>query len=176
MENEWSLDEDGVPHRKAARAILRDRLGRVLLMLGHDIDDEQHKWWFTVGGGFDDESPREGVAREVREETGLNIAVDRFIGPVVDRHACMHFFKETRHQDELFFLVDVDEEEISSIQTGCEFTELEKELIDDFRWWTVEEIRLAQSNGVTFYPAQLGELLEKWWPNWDGNIVRIYEE
>lgn len=173
---EWPLDEDGIPHRQAARAVLRDPEGRVLLILGHDIDDVEHKWWFTVGGGLNGEEPREGLAREVYEETGLKIHPERFIGPVLDRSSSFHFARMTRRQDELFFLVDLSAEELKEIRAGHSLTHLEKQVLDEFRWWDIEHIRLAQAEGVTFYPVGLDTFLERWWPQWDGVTLHTHEE
>lgn len=51
-ENEWPVDADGYPHRQAARVILFDENGRLLLAKGHDRDQPERQWWFTIGGGI----------------------------------------------------------------------------------------------------------------------------
>ncbi len=49
---------------------------RVLLAHRRDID-----WWNLPGGGMEpDETVEEAMRREVREETGLEVAVERLIG------------------------------------------------------------------------------------------------
>jgi len=49
---------------------------RVLLAHRRDID-----WWNLPGGGMEpDETVEEAMRREVREETGLDVAVERLIG------------------------------------------------------------------------------------------------
>lgn len=61
------------------RAVLFDHSGRTLL-LQYDAD---HGWWAFPGGKLrEDESPEEGLRREVREETGLAVEVVR---PVLTR-------------------------------------------------------------------------------------------
>jgi len=50
--------------------------GRVLLGLRRDID-----WWNLPGGGMDaGETVDEAICREVREETGLEVEVERLVG------------------------------------------------------------------------------------------------
>ena len=57
-------------------ATITDETGRVLLVHRTDCD-----WWCQPGGGLESgEAPWEGVAREVREETGLEVAVERLVG------------------------------------------------------------------------------------------------
>ena len=50
--------------------------GRVLLAHRRDID-----WWNLPGGGMEsDETVDEALCREVREETGLEVQVERLVG------------------------------------------------------------------------------------------------
>ena len=50
--------------------------GQVLLALRRDIG-----WWNQPGGGLEvGETVEEGVCREVREETGLEVEVERLVG------------------------------------------------------------------------------------------------
>jgi 8-oxo-dGTP diphosphatase len=53
-----------------------ERDGHYLLALRSDID-----WWNLPGGGLEyDETVEEGVAREVREEVGVAVTIERLIG------------------------------------------------------------------------------------------------
>lgn len=57
-------------------ATIRDERGQVLLCHRTDCD-----WWNQPGGGLESgETPWQGVAREVREECGLEVAVERLAG------------------------------------------------------------------------------------------------
>ncbi|HEY1011840.1 MAG TPA: NUDIX domain-containing protein [Herpetosiphonaceae bacterium] len=63
-------------HRVGAFAIIRDDQGRVLLSRRADSG-----WWNLPGGGVEPhETVTEGVVREVREETGLEVVAGRLIG------------------------------------------------------------------------------------------------
>ncbi|MBX5451717.1 NUDIX domain-containing protein [Thermogemmatispora sp.] len=57
-------------------ALIFDEAGRVLLVHRNDID-----WWNLPGGGMElGETVDEAVKREVREETGLEVTVERLVG------------------------------------------------------------------------------------------------
>ena len=78
---DWVPDAEGYPHREAARVVLFDPRGRILLARGHDADQPQRHWWFTIGGGLEaGESPRVAAVREMREETGLTVHAPRLCG------------------------------------------------------------------------------------------------
>src|SRR5215831_12976307 len=74
------LGRNGVGRRMAFTigvfATVLDVTGRVLLVHRTDCD-----WWCQPGGGMESgETPWEGVIREVREETGFEVAVERLAG------------------------------------------------------------------------------------------------
>lgn len=57
-------------------ALIKDEQNRVLLALRTD-----RNWWNLPGGSLEaGEAPWEGVVREVREETGLDVVVQRLLG------------------------------------------------------------------------------------------------
>ena len=97
---DWPLDADGYPHREAARVLLFDDTGRVLLAMGHDEDQPERSWWFTIGGGIEaGEDPRAAAVREVYEETGLRLSPDDLVGPVLYRTAEFDFLAVTARLD-----------------------------------------------------------------------------
>jgi 8-oxo-dGTP pyrophosphatase MutT (NUDIX family) len=138
--------------RQAARVILIDEAGRVLLFRGGDPHrPDAGTWWFTPGGGLDDgESIEEAARREVREETGF-VVTD--FGPVVMERS-IEFEVEGRHfdQDEVFFRVSVAGFDVDT----REWTDLERRLIVEHRWWTREELA---ATAETVYPEGLADLL-----------------
>ena len=60
----------------AVSAVIRDEVGRILLARSHG--DEQ---WALIGGGMEPgEEPMDAIAREIREELGVEASVGRIIG------------------------------------------------------------------------------------------------
>ena len=69
-------DKHPPTHRVGAFAIVRDEDGRVLISRRVDSG-----WYNLPGGGVEPhESAPEGLRREVREETGLEVEVGRLVG------------------------------------------------------------------------------------------------
>ncbi len=167
---EWVPDGDGVPHRQAARVVLFDADGRVLLLRGHDSHDLDHNWWFTVGGGkLDHESDMECALRELREETGIQLNEDDLEGPILYRESQFPFANVTARQDEHFFLAQLDRRDIKVNQ--ARLTELEQEVLDEYRWFTPDELA-EEAERSNVYPVHLPELVRNWVRGWDG-ICRL---
>src|ERR1700738_3536350 len=60
--------------RRAARVLPVDADGRVLLQLGRDLHRRSDRFWLTIGGGAErGETLAEAAAREMREETGIDV-------------------------------------------------------------------------------------------------------
>lgn len=167
---DWPLDADGYPHREAARVLLFDDRGRVLLAKGHDEDQPERFWWFTIGGGIEEgEDPRGAAVREVFEETGIQLAPDDLVGPVLYRTAEFDFLAVTARQDEWFFIAQAP----STVLSRDGWTELERSVIDTQAWWDIDEAA-AQINGE-IYPAQILEYARAWRDGWDGRMIRLTE-
>lgn len=171
---EWQPDIDGVPSRRAARLILFDSTGHVLLIKGHDTHDLDHQWWFTVGGGLEPgESPVEGAIREAREETGLDIQPGVVVGPVMHRKAEFRFRNVVARQEEDFFLAYMNQPRPALDTNGL--TDLENQTLDEFRWLTPDQVDVL-ARKETVYPLVLPELLHRWYREWDGEFVELGEE
>lgn len=168
---DWPLDEDGFPHREAARVVLFDEEGRILLARGHDRDEPDRHWWFTIGGGMiTGESPREAAVRELWEETAIRVDALDLIGPVLHRSATFDFLRVTAKQDEWFFIGHT----IVHATNDEGWTDLERDVIDEQRWWGLDDLA-ALAPHVELYPRGLADFARSWWSGWDGTMVRITE-
>jgi len=143
--------------RNAARVLLLDPEGRVLLVEGGDPADlAAGTWWFTPGGGLEDgEDARTAAAREAFEETGHRVA--ELIGPVARRSSVFPFDGRLIEQREQFFVAHVP---VFEPTTGG-WTELERRALTGLRWWTLEELRATT---VTLYPEHLADLVAEQLP------------
>ncbi|SDQ48330.1 NUDIX hydrolase [Quadrisphaera sp. DSM 44207] len=181
---EWTRGEDGLWHRRGARVlVLAGAPGdgpdevRLLLLRGHDVDQPQRSWWFTVGGGIGDgEEPAAAAVRELAEETGLLLAAEDLVGPVVERTAVFDFYARTCRQDELIYLAWVPaggpggrEPELS--RAG--WTAVEQESVDELRWWRLADLAAAEAAGVEVFPEGLAGLVAGLLPAWDGVVRRL---
>jgi 8-oxo-dGTP pyrophosphatase MutT (NUDIX family) len=72
-----------------AAAVITDEGGRVLLVK-HTYG--RLNWELPGGGAEANESAAETAVREVREETGLHVVVERLAGVYYEREADMHHF------------------------------------------------------------------------------------
>lgn len=135
------------PERPTARVLLFDARDRILLMKGRlPGAPERPGAWFTVGGGVEPgETFAEAAAREIREETGI---ADFVLGPVVwVREGVMRMPEPTLFKERY-------------IVARCEgghpvrdgWNAMERELIDDIRWWTLAELRATRDR---FFPPGL---------------------
>lgn len=164
---DWVLDEDGVPVRSAARVVLVDDAGNVLLARGHDPDEPDRSWWFTIGGGIDPgETAREAAVRELAEETGLRLAPDALVGPVATRTALFDFAARTVRQHEEFYLGHVP---AGGQLSTAGWTEIELRFMDELRWWDVADLAATTEQ---LYPEGLPDLLLALAP-WDGVVHRL---
>lgn len=147
---------DDVVERRAARVLLLDEHERVLLFHGRDpADASQGSWWFTPGGGLDPgETPAEGAARELAEETGLTVPAAALGDAVHARVARFRFAGGAYRQSEDYFVLRVDAHDVDT--SG--FSELEVSAVLGHRWWTVAELRATSE---VFYPAELPDLLDR---------------
>ncbi|HEX7746745.1 MAG TPA: NUDIX domain-containing protein [Micromonosporaceae bacterium] len=141
--------------RRAARVLLIDGAGRVLLFRGCDPARPAHRYWFTPGGGLDPgESAAEGAARELAEETGLRVPPEELGTPVWREETTFPFDGRWYRQEQEFFLLEVAAWRVDT----AGFDQIERQSIDGHRWWPVAEL---ESTGERVYPDGLAALLRR---------------
>ncbi|SDC33119.1 NUDIX hydrolase [Actinokineospora iranica] len=161
---EPDLAEDVPRPRPSARVLLLDPDDRVLLFHGHDPGRPRDAFWFTPGGGVEPgEDLRTAAARELHEETGIEVSADTLTGPVWRRRVVFSFEGRTYDAEEWFFVAHLPDG--SSVNTSG-FTELEARTIADHRWWSPTDLH---DTDETVYPVQLADLLPDV-SSWDGTV------
>jgi 8-oxo-dGTP pyrophosphatase MutT (NUDIX family) len=148
---------DAAVARDAARVVVLDPDGRVLLFEGVDPARPSEAFWFTPGGGVEpDEDPADAAWRELSEETGMvagKPGIGELDGPLWVRDVMFDHDGVTYAAREVFFVLRVDPAPVVDVSG---FTELERRTVRRHRWWTRTE--LAATVDVV-YPRQLADLL-----------------
>lgn len=139
--------------RRAARVLLVDGLGRILLFRGFDPTRPGEPYWFTAGGGLDpDEDVAAGAARELYEETGLRVTPERLGRPVWHEISEFPFDGRWYRQEQDYYLLRI--ESWTVVTDG--FDAIERAYIDAHRWWSVADLEATDER---YYPAELPGLL-----------------
>ena len=146
----------GPVERRAARVLLLDDAGRILLQ--HCCDPAAptgDSWWNTTGGGIDeDETPPQAAVRELLEETGLRVDPTA-VGDVVHRRVTEFRFGGGHYrQSEDYFLLRAAPFDA----TPTAHSDLELMAVLGTRWWSRDELRATPEQ---VYPEELLEVLDR---------------
>jgi 8-oxo-dGTP pyrophosphatase MutT (NUDIX family) len=147
-----------VVERTAARLVVLDAAGRILLLHVQDLSNPQFGTvWELPGGGIEaGESYTQAALRELREETGIEVAAECIEAPRWRRQIEYVYRGTCWHQHELVGLARLDESSPGiddSLRVGNE-----REDVLGARWWSVSQIA---ASGERFYPLSLATVLSR---------------
>ena len=109
---------------------------------------------------------------KVFEETGYLLDEGALVGPVLRRHATFDFHAITCRQDEDFFFARIWGHPSFSSRG---FTAVEKQVLDEWRWWNLDDLEAEVQGGTVVYPLNFVTLARSWLKGWDGNCPEITE-
>jgi G:T/U-mismatch repair DNA glycosylase/ADP-ribose pyrophosphatase YjhB (NUDIX family) len=140
---EWIEPEE----RSAARGVVVDAAGRVLLMRW---ENGGMTWWITPGGGcLDGESDEECLRRELVEEAGLTQVE---LGPLIfERTHVLPWDARLHRQRERYYAVRV-----AGDAAVAPAIDLAAEHLPGHRWWTPAEL---ESTDERVAPPELARLV-----------------
>ncbi|PZR64022.1 MAG: DNA mismatch repair protein MutT [Chloroflexi bacterium] len=146
----WPLDRDEgqrrVSSRKAVRVLLFDEADRVLLVRFWDGD---RSWWCTPGGGIEPGETDEATAlREIREELGSE-SVELGARIWTRRHIGVFRGRPFDQRERIYLGRVAAFEPRPTPMALCEHG------LDDFRWWTLDELA---GGADEFAPRRLATL------------------
>jgi 8-oxo-dGTP diphosphatase len=136
--------------RQTARVMVFDPAGRVLLIRCVVMRaDGEFVFWLTPGGEIEaGETPLQAARRELREELGLEFEELR---PVYCEPTQFEHQGEMRDNVDYVFMARCGAEE--PVLRGL--TEDEIAIMKEIRWWSVEEVEAALTDGMNLFPVDL---------------------
>ncbi|MBO9713365.1 NUDIX domain-containing protein [Sphingomonas sp.] len=147
-----TLTETDLAQRPAARILLLDGLGRLLLFRFTPAD--RPPFWATPGGAIDPgESYAEAARRELYEETGLTLECGEEVHRSIVQFTTLENVRV--HADERYFLVRAEAETIAI--DPANHTELEQRLMRSWHWFTRDELADWPE---TIFPEDIVQILE----------------
>ena len=136
-----------VIHRRVMRAILLT-LERQVLLMKIRVDGGRHIW-VPPGGGLEaGETPAACLRRELEEEVGR---ADLEIGPPIWKRQHTFNYNGYRYRYlEDYFLVET--ESFVPVMGDAK----EAQILDEFRWWSLEELAVAREIAQTWTHPPVG--------------------
>ena len=126
--------------RKSSRAVVIERDNRVLLFrfIQNAIVGDKTFWVFPGGGLHKDESFEQALLRELKEETGIDDVYDaRWVWT---RNIELKGKNGNFISYERYYLIRVDSTSINLNN----FTDNEKKTFMKYKWWSCDEILIAE--------------------------------
>lgn len=118
--------EDMPIERKAGAVIFSKNEEQFYVALVHDVFGH---WTLSKGGVEDDEKPEEGVAREIKEELGIDIKVIEEIGN--NEYVANHPEKGKHRKQVTYFLAEAEYGPLTLGESGG---------LDDAKWFLLKDI------------------------------------
>lgn len=142
--------------RTSVRVVLLDRAGDLLLFRTVDATTAASgTWWELPGGGMEEgESVAQTAVRELREETGLDVAAGDLGPPGWTRSATYLRRGRRTLQHEVVVALSVDD--LAPVPSVHGRTPEEREDYVGHRWWPVAELTASVER---FFPGRLPELI-----------------
>lgn len=141
--------------RRSARAILLNSENQIFLFkFQFGFLSGEKTLWVTPGGGINKgETFEEGLKRELYEELGIKDEIaPKWVykrNRIFEKKDGSKFLSEER-----YYLVRIEKSDFNF--DGWE--ESEKKYTRDWKWWSVEDIRMS---GEEFFCDKLGDILEE---------------
>lgn len=134
--------------RRAARVLLLDAGGRLLLLRARDPSRPDLEFWVMPGGGLDEgEDFAQAAAREIWEETALDVR----LGPWIWTRYHEHLWNgRPAAQYERFYVAT------TPLDRPALAGQAPDSYITGYHWWTAEEIAASDHD---FAPRSLGAIL-----------------
>ena len=143
-------------HRETARVILHNPNQEIFLLRTHfDPEVGLPPRWITPGGGIDaGESILEAALRELREETGIQVASEALGELIWQTEGRWNWADGQNHNTfvDHFFKLQVEDFELDI--SG--WTDDERRDVVEFRWWNVQELA---ATGELVGPPGLAEFI-----------------
>jgi 8-oxo-dGTP pyrophosphatase MutT (NUDIX family) len=130
--------------RRAARVLVLNEQNELLLL--HARDGDGRRWWLAPGGGLHASETFEAAAqRELLEETGLQLAIGRWVWT---RHHVYTWRGRQHEQYERFFVARSTDRAVKPVAVDS--------YVIGHRWWSLSEV---EQSTQAFAPCRLASLL-----------------